>query len=56
MPQVCKNYDGSLITLTCAATTRQPSAKRTQVCIWRPTLPTMLGRWNRVEATAKSRP
>ena|SRR5437879_4700982 len=29
----------SSIRLTCAATTCQPSAKRTQVCIWRPTLP-----------------
>ncbi len=43
-------------TLTCAATTCQPSAKRTHVCIWRPTLPFMASRWNSVEATAKSRP
>ena len=27
------------IMLTCAAAMRQPSANRTQVCIWRPTLP-----------------
>jgi hypothetical protein len=30
---------GSSMLLTCAATTRQPSGKRTQVCIWRLTLP-----------------
>ena len=46
----------SLITLTWAATTNQPSGKRTQVCICRPTLPGMVARWNRVEAIAKSRP
>ena len=47
---------GSSIKLTCAATTRQPSAKRTQVCICRPTFPGTLARWNSVEATAWSRP
>ena len=47
---------GASMMLTCAATTRQPSGKRTQVCIWRPTLPTSVGRWNSVEATAQSRP
>src|SRR5271156_6783722 len=46
----------SAITLTWAATTNQPSGKRTQVCICRPTLPGMVGRWNRVEAIPKSRP
>ena len=49
-------FAGSSMRLTCAATTRQPSGKRTQVCICRPTLPGMLSRWNRVEATAQSRP
>jgi hypothetical protein len=34
----------SAITLTCAATMRQPCGKRTQVCIWRPTFPDMVGR------------
>ena len=34
----------SSTTLTWAATTRQPSGKRTQVCIWRPTLPGIVGR------------
>ena len=55
--QVAKwSQRGSSITLTCAATTRQPSGKRTQVCIWRPILPGTLARWNSVEATAQSRP
>ena len=31
--------DRPSIMLTCAATIRQPSANRTQVCIWRPILP-----------------
>ena len=35
---------GSSIKLTWAATTRQPSGKRTQVCIWRPILPGTLAR------------
>ena len=35
---------GSSMTLTCAATTRQPSGQRIQVCICRPTLPRMLAR------------
>ena len=46
----------SSIRLTCAATTCQPSGKRTQVCIWRPTLPGTVTRWNSVEAVAKSCP
>jgi len=37
-------YFGSSIVLTCAATTCQPSGNRTQVCIWRPTLPGWLAR------------
>jgi hypothetical protein len=41
----------SSITLTCAATTCQPWGKRTQVCIWRPTLPGMVSR-----RTASRRP
>src|SRR4051794_41166611 len=49
-------YLGSSIVLTCAATTRQPSGKRTHVCCWRPTLPGAPARYTRVEATAKSRP
>src|SRR5262245_6431278 len=44
------------MTLTCPTTMRQPSAKRTQVCVWRPTLPGVVGRWKRVDAIAKSRP
>ena len=47
---------GSSIRLTCAATTCQPSGKRTQVCICRPSLPGTVSRRNKVEATAKSRP
>src|SRR5271166_7043017 len=47
---------GAAITLTCAATTRQPCEVRTQVCICRPTWPGVESRWNRVEAVAKSRP
>ena len=47
---------GSSITLTCAATTRQPSSKRTQVCICRPIFPGDDARRNNVEAVAKSRP
>ena len=35
---------GSGMMLTWAATTFQPSGKRTQVCIWRPTLPGKLSR------------
>ncbi len=46
----------SSIKLTCAATTCQPSGKRTQVCCCRPTLPGTVSRRNSVEATAKSRP
>jgi hypothetical protein len=42
-------------TLTWAATVRQPSSKRAQDCCWRPTLPGMVSRWNKVEAVAKSR-
>ncbi len=38
------------MTLTWAATIRQPSGKRTQVCICRPTLPGALSRRNRVAA------
>ena len=49
-------YFGSSIMLTWAATTRQPSGKRTQVCICRPTFVGALARWNSVEATAWSRP
>ncbi len=49
-------HAGSSIRLTCAATTCQPSANRTQVCICRPTLPGTVSRRNSVEATAKSRP
>ena len=41
---------------TWAAAIRQPSGVRTQVCIWRPSLPATLSRRNRVEATAKSLP
>src|SRR5262249_3790686 len=47
---------GLSMKLTCAATTCQPSAKRTQVCICRPILPGTDARSNRVEATAKLRP
>ena len=47
---------GTSITLTCAATTRQPSGVRAQVCIWRPTLPGVVSRWNSVDAVAKSWP
>jgi len=36
--------------------TRHPSAKRTQVCICRPTLPGVVARKNSVDATAQSRP
>src|SRR5262245_58280963 len=32
------------MTLTCAATMRQPCANRTQVCIWRPTWPARVWR------------
>ena len=46
----------SSIKLTCAATTCQPSGKRTQVCCCRPTLPGTVSRRNSVEATAWSRP
>jgi hypothetical protein len=46
----------SSITLTCAATIRQPSGKRTQVCICRPILPGALSRRNKVAAIAKSWP
>src|SRR4051812_1161340 len=35
---------GSSMMLTWAATIRQPSGKRTQVCIWRPTRPGTLSR------------
>src|SRR5687768_15836281 len=48
--------DASSSRLTCAATTFQPLGNRTQVCIWRPTLPGKVFRWNNVDATAKSRP
>ncbi len=37
-------YFGSSMMLTWAATTRHPSGKRTQVCIWRPTLPGAVSR------------
>jgi hypothetical protein len=50
-PAVTAHFPSS-IRLTCAATTRQPCAKRTQVCICRPILPGAEGRWNSVEATA----
>ena len=46
----------SSMMLTWAATMRQPSGKRTQVCICRPTLPGADSRRNRVAATAQSRP
>ena len=46
----------SSITLTWPVTMCQPSSKRTQVWVWRPTLPGMVVRWNSVFATAKSRP
>ena len=42
-------------TLTCAATTRQPSSQRTQVWLCRP-MPCMPGRVNSVMAVAKSLP
>ncbi len=48
--------DQASITLTCAATTRQPSAIRAQLCICRPSLPGEAARWNNVDAVAKSRP
>ena len=41
---------------TCPTTMRQPSAKRTQVCVMRPTLPGAVIRWKSVDAIAKSRP
>jgi hypothetical protein len=44
------------IRLTLAATTFQPSGKRTQLCIWRPILPGAELRRNSVEAVPKSRP
>ena len=44
------------MTLTCPTTTRQPSSKRTQVCVIRPTFPGAVARWNNVDAIAKSRP
>ncbi len=47
---------GSSMIETCAATTRHPSGMRTQVCIWRPTLPLALSRRNSVDAVAKSVP
>ena len=47
---------GSSITLMWAATIRQPSGKRTQVCICRPTLPGAPSRRNSVAAMARSRP
>ena len=47
---------GLSMTLTWAATMRQPPGKRTQVCICRPTFPGVASRWNKVAATAKSRP
>src|ERR1700709_2231006 len=47
---------GSSMTLTWAATIRQPSGSLAQLCIWRPTLPGALARRNRVAAIAKSRP
>lgn len=43
------------IRLTCAATTRQPSARRTQVWLCRPSLG-LPSRRNSVIAVAKSRP
>ncbi len=47
---------GSSMMLTWAATMRQPSAKRIQVCICRPILPGALSRRKSVAATAQSRP
>ena len=47
---------GSSMTLIWAATMRQPSGKRTQVCICRPTLPGAESRRNRVAEIAQSRP
>ena len=46
----------SSMMLTWAATIRQPSGKRTQVCICRPILPGALSRRKRVAAIAQSRP
>ena len=47
---------GSSMTLIWAATMRQPSGKRTQVCICRPIFPGALSRRNRVAAMAQSGP
>jgi len=44
MHRHCLLVGGSSIVLTWAATMRQPSGKRTQVCIWRPTLPDAFAR------------
>jgi hypothetical protein len=46
------DHFGSSMKLTCAATTRQPSGKRTQVCICCPILQGTLARRNSVDATA----
>ena len=40
--------------LTWAAITRHPSGKRAQVCVCRPIFPNAVGRWNKVEATART--
>ena len=42
--------------LTCPTAMRQPSSKRIQVWVMRPTLPGALVRWNSVDAIAQSRP
>ena len=44
------------MTLTWAATTRQPAGVRTQVCVCRPTLPGADARRTRVEQVARSAP
>ena len=48
-------FAGASMTLTCAATMRQPCGNRTQVCIVRPTLPDC-GRRDSVDTVAKSLP
>ena len=52
----CADHAGLGIRLTCAATTRQPSAVRIQVWLWRPILPPAASRSNMVLAVAISRP
>src|SRR5437588_9453219 len=48
-------HHGLEMTLTWAATTRQPSGRRAQLCIWRPTVPGGVSRYS-VETVANVSP